>query len=96
MKKRPAMPSNIPESLQQIIADCWGPDPVGRPTMDRVVDRMERALTDIAIQDEDARRFWNEEFAGKSRVRFDKFQAALDKFLKVNPAEVDEADKAIR
>jgi hypothetical protein len=40
--------------------------------MDVVVDRLERCLTDVAIQDTNARLFWNSNFAGKSRVRFDK------------------------
>lgn len=97
MKKRPTIPSDIPESLQKIISDCWAPSPTDRPTMDQVVDRLERALTDVAIDgDLDAREFWNANFAGKSRVRFDKFEAALNQFLKVNTADVDEAEAAVR
>lgn len=54
--------------------------------MDQVVERLERALIDIAIQDEDARVFWNRFFAGKSRVPFDKFEERLYEFFSVNPS----------
>jgi serine/threonine protein kinase len=95
-KKRPAIPDDIPKSLQKIIEDCWAPDPSDRPTMDVVVDRLERSLTDVAIDDENARTFWNANFAGKSRVRFDKFQTALNEFLHIDAESVDEMDASIR
>ena len=105
MKKRPTIPTEIkdgkntvqvPESLRSVIEDCWAPDPADRPTMDVVVDRLERVLTDVAIQDKDARTFWNANFAGKNRVRFDKFEAALNEFLKVDKESVDASEAAIR
>jgi serine/threonine protein kinase len=110
MKKRPNIPNDVPESmnkadgptiklpesLKQIIEACWAPEPADRPTMDVVVERLDRSLTDIAIQDENARVFWNGSFAGKSRVRFDKFEAALNQFLRIDPATVEENDVRIR
>ena len=96
MKKRPAIPSDIPESLQKIIEACWAPEPSDRPTMDIVVERLERCLTDVAIQDANAAAFWNANFSGKSRVRFDKFEEALNKFLNVDMATVDPNDARIR
>jgi hypothetical protein len=49
------------------------------------VERLEKCMTDIAIQDVNARVFWNTYFAGKSRVSFDKFERELHTFLKVHP-----------
>ena len=105
MKKRPTIPTEVvdgkskvpvPESLQSIIQDCWAPEPSDRPTMNLVVDRLERALTDIAIQDEDAREFWSSKFPGKSRVRFDKFEEALNQFLGVKDDGVSDMDATTR
>jgi hypothetical protein len=86
----------LPESLQKIIEDCWAPEPSQRPTMDVVVDRLERCLTDVAIQDTNARVFWKSFFSGKSTVRFDRFEAALNQFLHVDPAAADETEARIR
>lgn len=86
-RKRPALPTDVPDSLQAIIGECWAPDPQERPTMDVVVDRLEKCLTDIAIQDKNARLFWNTHYAGKSRVPFDKFERDVNAFLKVKTDE---------
>ncbi len=64
--------------------------------MDSVVERLERCLTDVAIQDTNARVFWNANFAGKSRVRFDKFETSLNQFLNIDASTVDETEARIR
>lgn len=89
-KKRPPLPNDVPESLQSIIRDCWAPEPGDRPTMDVVVDRLEKCLTDIAIEDKNARIFWNTYFQGKSRVPFDKFEQNTNAFLELDPGLLSE------
>jgi len=54
MNLRPTLP-NIPESLKQLITQCWTPDPNGRPSGRVIIEEMER----VHVEYEENRDAWN-------------------------------------
>lgn len=59
---RPVIPTNVPESLRNLLTKSWAHKPNSRPSFGEIVTSLDEVLIDLAIDDEDGRQMWKEEF----------------------------------
>jgi serine/threonine protein kinase len=70
---RPTIPPECPESLRELIIDCWADDPQRRPSFRDIVSRLDDVIVDSAIPSAEGSRFWKSNFNTLSEVPFEKF-----------------------
>ena len=65
---RPAIPSDIPKSLADLICACWAGDPAARPPFQVIVDTLDKVICELEIPSPSAREWWTRSF-GATAVR---------------------------
>lgn len=89
---RPAIPSNCPTSLRNLITSCWDADPKKRPSFKEILEQLDHVLVDVVVQDHAARAMWKQHFWGKSSVPWEDFVKAICKSLQVQPSADSDLD----
>lgn len=59
---RPKIPANCITSLKKLMQECWHYDHTRRPSFERINRKIDQILIQIAIPDDQARRFWKKYF----------------------------------
>ena len=75
-RERPQIPVGTPPFLARLMQQCWQHDPSKRPSFSSILQDLDRAIVDAAIQDPVGNRFWIEYFPNQVCDRF-----ALHTFL---------------
>ncbi len=89
---RPAIPTNCPTSLRNLICACWDADPKKRPSFKEILEQLDHVLVDVVVQDHAARAMWKQHFWGKSSVPWEEFVKAICSTLQVQPSADNEVD----
>eukprot|EP01095_Lingulamoeba_sp_RSL-Kostka_P012223 TRINITY_DN479_c0_g1_i2.p1 TRINITY_DN479_c0_g1~~TRINITY_DN479_c0_g1_i2.p1 ORF type:complete len:455 (-),score=155.91 TRINITY_DN479_c0_g1_i2:272-1636(-) len=74
---RPEIPDDCPESLTELMEDCWQKYPQDRPTFTQIIKRLDDIMTEVAIGDPTGIEIWKSLFSGKGSVNFDDFKEVL-------------------
>ena len=62
----PVDPTECPASVRKLCVDCWGADPLTRPSFEEILKRFETVLVDSACFDKLGRRLWKKKFIHKT------------------------------
>eukprot|EP01100_Stratorugosa_tubuloviscum_P013771 TRINITY_DN708_c0_g3_i1.p1 TRINITY_DN708_c0_g3~~TRINITY_DN708_c0_g3_i1.p1 ORF type:complete len:542 (+),score=245.95 TRINITY_DN708_c0_g3_i1:107-1732(+) len=81
---RPPVGPQILPSLRSLIEDCWAPLPANRPSFAQIIQRLDIAMIDCAIQDDLGRQIWRSNFLGQEIVDWDnQFKERFATFLRL-------------
>eukprot|EP00339_Tiarina_fusa_P017847 CAMPEP_0117010202 /NCGR_PEP_ID=MMETSP0472-20121206/9056_1 /TAXON_ID=693140 ORGANISM="Tiarina fusus, Strain LIS" /NCGR_SAMPLE_ID=MMETSP0472 /ASSEMBLY_ACC=CAM_ASM_000603 /LENGTH=398 /DNA_ID=CAMNT_0004712683 /DNA_START=255 /DNA_END=1447 /DNA_ORIENTATION=- len=80
-RARPSIPPGTPASLARLMQQCWQHDPSKRPSFSVIIQDLDRAIVDAAIQDPVGRRFWIEYFPNQDQVSWPIFSQAFHSLL---------------
>jgi serine/threonine protein kinase len=70
-KIREKVPAHLPPTLRQLIESCWQSDPSHRPSFLSLINLLETAILECAIEDKDARHWWQKCFSQNNTLRTD-------------------------
>lgn len=79
--ERPTIPNGIPESLSELMRECWDKDPEKRPEFTEIVDRLSTVIIDSAISDQLGNTMWKKYFFNQDKVFFTEFISKFYEFL---------------
>ena len=70
---RPPVDSIKLPSIRNLLNLCWHKDVSARPSFEEIIKILDVLLVESAINDEEGRNFWNENYLGKEVVPLDEF-----------------------
>lgn len=73
---RPVIPDKWPQSLKQLVSNCWHSLPESRPAFEEIASKMGDLVLEVAIEDDiPGQLFWKSCFVGRETVPFREFAA---------------------
>jgi serine/threonine protein kinase len=66
---REAIPQDCPAALRKLITQCWQKDPAKRPNFLQVIKMLDECLLEVAISDEEGRKWWKQSFSDEYGLR---------------------------
>jgi hypothetical protein len=81
-------PTRLPPTLKALISACWSHNPKNRPPFSKIVNWLDEAMLEVAIENVDGRAFWREAFVLphkdlQERVSWHEFVRALASKTKI-------------
>jgi hypothetical protein len=86
---RPPIPNNCPLSFKELIQGCWNSDPIKRPSMMDVLNKLKDILIDVAIDEAPGRIFWKSHFLFRRSVDWTTFSIQYSKYLEIPKDSVE-------
>jgi serine/threonine protein kinase len=80
-KERPPIPEDMHPSLSNLLELCWHADPSMRCTFEQIITKLDDAMVECTIPDQDAAQMWKDNWMGKDEISFNKFVAVLARKL---------------
>lgn len=72
-KMRPPLDKIEPESLRDLISNCWDEEPSNRPNFREIILRINDVIVDCCIIESNIRNFWKDKYPDVVRVPFKEF-----------------------
>jgi serine/threonine protein kinase len=86
-RERPPIPETCPDSLRNLIEECWAHNASIRPSFEEIIPRLNEATVDVSIVDAVGRQFWKENFIDVDEVDWTDF--AWKMFQKIGVPDND-------
>lgn len=87
---RPKIPANCISTLKKLMQECWQTDFAKRPSFERINKKIDQILIQIAILDDQGRRFWKKYFFRQHNVPWQNFAASFYRFIRQRmPRNID-------
>jgi len=95
--ERPPIPEICEPSLKNLIECCWDHNPEIRPPFSEIIDRLTEILVDVAVVDQESKKFWKQFFLGEEEVPCSHFEKNIYEFLNLplEPNEDDDKEKEV-
>ncbi|KAL6078333.1 SH2 domain-containing protein, variant 2 [Balamuthia mandrillaris] len=84
---RPVLPQDVPPRLADLIRCCWHPLPNCRPNFADILRVLDELILETAIMDHSGRKFWRNNFYGRTEVQWGDFVRALCQMFDLRPPD---------
>eukprot|EP01102_Stenamoeba_stenopodia_P018241 TRINITY_DN6667_c0_g2_i1.p1 TRINITY_DN6667_c0_g2~~TRINITY_DN6667_c0_g2_i1.p1 ORF type:complete len:585 (+),score=105.90 TRINITY_DN6667_c0_g2_i1:226-1980(+) len=85
---RPEIPADCPQTLSNLIQDCWSEDPTSRPDFRDIIWELDSVIIESAIQEVTGQEFWDNYLIGKISVSWSIFQKMLAEWFGIDEEEI--------